>query len=204
MDGCTMGDDSYFASKLIANILRKIGRECYYKEYLSGEMLHLSKQLKQICKRLFEELVFLKNHLQLEVNELLSTVVLGVVDIEKKTAEIIVIGDGVIVYKTLLHYPYPISKIGWDRYLQAINSGRLHPKDFAYLYIFERNKTSVLYKYYADRPFQLPDYYFNLPYGYTPKDVEKANQDRDAFGMCSLEVERKKDDICRKYDIRLW
>ncbi|MEO0338229.1 MAG: protein phosphatase 2C domain-containing protein [Bacteroidota bacterium] len=98
MDGCTMGDDSYFASKLIANLLKKIGRECFYKEYLKSEMLHLNDQLKQICKRLFEELVFLKNHLQLEINELLSTVVLGVVDIEKRAAEIIVIGDGVLVY----------------------------------------------------------------------------------------------------------
>ena len=101
LDGCTMGEESYFASALIGKLLKKIAKEEYYLEYIKGEAPNIKDQLEKVLARLFEGLNDLKNSLQLEVDELLSTVILGIIDSSTKSCELQVIGDGLIIQNGL-------------------------------------------------------------------------------------------------------
>lgn len=96
MDGCTMGTDSHFASTLIGKILKKIAAEFYYKAFVEKKEKEIDVILKEIMEALFQQLKKIKNDLQLEKEELLSTLILGVVNLKNKSAEIITIGDGLI------------------------------------------------------------------------------------------------------------
>ena len=96
MDGCTMGTDSHFASTLIGKILKKIAAEFYYKEFIERKEKNIDTILKEIVNALFQQLKIIKNDLQLEKEELLSTLILGIVNLKNRKAEIIAIGDGLI------------------------------------------------------------------------------------------------------------
>lgn len=97
MDGCTMGTDSYFASTLFGKILRKIGKEFYYKDFVQSFENETPKTLlKLILKQLWGELIQFKNLIQLEREELLSTLILSILDFEIDKGYTIVVGDGVI------------------------------------------------------------------------------------------------------------
>lgn len=98
MDGCTMGDESHFASNLIGKILRKISKEKYYQEFIEKSSKELIEIQKEVLRSLFLELVGIKNRLGLERNELLSTLILGICDKKNRRVEIITIGDGLIVH----------------------------------------------------------------------------------------------------------
>jgi len=99
MDGCTMGKESVFPSILIGKILRAIAKERFYKDFLDNKPEDLSNSLKEILKKLFSELKIIKNQLGLEIEELLSTIILGVIDCSLLVkAEFITIGDGLIYY----------------------------------------------------------------------------------------------------------
>ena len=98
MDGCSMGTESHFASTLFAKILKKISQELFYTEFLQSKEEVLEKQLFYVIKTFFHELKSIKNQLSLETLELLSTLILGVYDERTKEAEIITIGDGLIVH----------------------------------------------------------------------------------------------------------
>lgn len=97
-DGCTMGTESAFAAMLFGKALRNIGKELYYQDFLNPSPLLLSDKLKEILRRLFETLKSIKNQLGLDSHELLSTMVLGLVDQETLQAELITIGDGLICH----------------------------------------------------------------------------------------------------------
>jgi hypothetical protein len=96
MDGCTMGTDSYFAATLTGKLLRKVCKEYSYKEFLSKDSAGLQLTLEQITKQLFEELRSAKNILQLERDEVLNTLLMGVIDTENRSGEFLCIGDGLI------------------------------------------------------------------------------------------------------------
>lgn len=96
MDGCSMGKESHFASTLIAKLLRKIGKEISYKTFLERMERTNSEYLEEILKQLFQELGKIKNQLLLEIEEVLSTLIIGVLDHQEKEIELITIGDGVI------------------------------------------------------------------------------------------------------------
>lgn len=97
LDGCSMGTESHFASALIGKLLRKISKSIYYQSFVQSAM-HTDKQLLiKVLKQLFQQLSLIKNELSLETNELLSTLILGVMNTKNKTAEIITIGDGLVV-----------------------------------------------------------------------------------------------------------
>ncbi|MGH1385044.1 protein phosphatase 2C domain-containing protein [Kordia sp.] len=98
MDGCSMGTESHFASTLFAKILKKISQELFYTEFLHSQEETLQNQLKNVMKTFFLELKNIKNQLSLETLELLSTLILGVYNETTKEAEIITIGDGLIVH----------------------------------------------------------------------------------------------------------
>lgn len=97
MDGCTMGEESVFASILLGKILKNSSKKYYYQGI--NEADHhpdLNGYLKEILRELISELKKIKNQLGLETNELLSTLILGIVDENASDAELIVIGDGLI------------------------------------------------------------------------------------------------------------
>lgn len=98
LDGCTMGTESVFASILYGKILRKIAKNKFYEEFVSkqNQELDLHAQLKNILQDLIEETKEIKNKLGLETNELLSTLILGIIDTKSYKAEIITIGDGLV------------------------------------------------------------------------------------------------------------
>jgi hypothetical protein len=97
MDGCTMGTDSYFASTLVGKLLRKIAQEKSYKElYGLEDHPDLDIYLKSILQELFRELKIIESQLMLSSNELLTTLIILLVD--KKTNEgiVLAIGDGLV------------------------------------------------------------------------------------------------------------
>ncbi len=96
MDGCSMGKESHFASTLLAKLLRKIGKEISFRAFAERTERHIRDNLQEIMNRLFRDLGQLKNQLLLEREELLSTLILGVIDKSSQTAELITIGDGLI------------------------------------------------------------------------------------------------------------
>ena len=98
MDGCSSGKESHFASTLFTKFLKKEIKEVSYKEYFSKSHFSLIEIQKRILEGLFNDLKAFKNQNHLETIELLSTLVLGVINKSSGQGEIIVIGDGVICH----------------------------------------------------------------------------------------------------------
>ncbi len=96
MDGCSMGKESHFASTLMAKLLRKIGKEISYQAFFQKKKKTKDELLKEVLGNLFIELKSLKNQLHLEIEEVLSTLILGILDQSQKTIDLITIGDGLI------------------------------------------------------------------------------------------------------------
>lgn len=96
MDGCSSGTDSHFASTLMGKVLRKIAKHEAYREYAQKTKIDLANQLENISLSLFEELANLNRQLDLRSDEVLSTLILAIVDTKLRKAEIIIIGDGLI------------------------------------------------------------------------------------------------------------
>lgn len=96
LDGCTMGTESVFASILFGKVLRNIAKKKFYEEFVTDNSIELKDKLKEVVKSLIDETKLLKNQLGLETNELLSTLVIGIIETEKLRAEFLTIGDGLI------------------------------------------------------------------------------------------------------------
>lgn len=96
MDGCSMGMESHFASTLIAKILRKTAKEISFRTFAEKTENTLSQDLRQVTQALFDELKFVKSRWMLESTEILSTLMLAIVDQQEKAAEILTVGDGLI------------------------------------------------------------------------------------------------------------
>lgn len=97
MDGCTMATDSYFASTLVGKLLRKIIKEKSYKVFYGLDTYSTPENyLKTILADLFKELSFIKNQLMLETAELLTTLVIMLVDKKEKQGIVMAIGDGLV------------------------------------------------------------------------------------------------------------
>lgn len=110
---------------------------------------------------------------------------------------------------TLLHYDYPVSELGMEKLISAIELGNLHPREFASIYTFERNRVSVLYDGFkqlepSDKSYPpLPNYEFNFPFGKISADTVRVNADRQLFGIRSIETEEKLAAVSREYGIKL-
>ena len=97
MDGCTMATDSYFVSTLTGKLLRKIAKEKGYKELYNLETsTNLDSYLKSIIKELFKELNIAQNQLLLEQKELLTTLIILLVDKKANEGIVLAIGDGLV------------------------------------------------------------------------------------------------------------
>ncbi len=107
------------------------------------------------------------------------------------------------VIVTLLHYDYPMMDIRTESLMEAIKNGHLHPREWATIYTFEKNKVSILYEKSNKEYKRRFDYHFNFPFGDKLDDLEKVNKARWTFGICKYEVDLKKEEISRKYGMRL-
>jgi hypothetical protein len=96
LDGCTMGTESVFASILFGKVLRNIAKKKFYEEFVTDSSIQLNDKLKEVVKILIDETKLLKNQLGLETNELLSTLIIGIVETKESKAEFLTIGDGLI------------------------------------------------------------------------------------------------------------
>lgn len=95
-DGCSSGTDSYFASALFAKIFKKIAIEGKgYFESLN-ENSHLETIAYTIIHWFFEELKYVVNYLELDISEVLSTIVFSLVNIKTKKSYSVIFGDGSI------------------------------------------------------------------------------------------------------------
>ncbi len=61
-DGCTMGDESVFASILFGKILRNIAKKKFYEEFVSSKTITLEQLLKIGIKELIHEVKLIKNN----------------------------------------------------------------------------------------------------------------------------------------------
>lgn len=96
LDGCTMGTESVFASVLFGKILRNISKKCYYQDFINKSSETMESRLKEMLRQLFKEVKSIKNQLGLDTSELLSTLILGLIDEKQGNAEFLTIGDGLI------------------------------------------------------------------------------------------------------------
>lgn len=98
MDGCTTAIDSHFISTMVGKILRKISVEEGYKIMYepNSEFLSLDMHLRSILRRVFSELIVSKNQLMLQAEEMLTTLVILLLDKKTNQGIILAIGDGLI------------------------------------------------------------------------------------------------------------
>ncbi len=99
LDGCSMGKESVFASILYGKILRSIAKKEFYKDFVvkEKEPITLQDRLKSILEQLISEVKKVQQQLDLTTHELLSTLILGVIDTKNNNIEVIVVGDGLVV-----------------------------------------------------------------------------------------------------------
>lgn len=98
MDGCTTAIDSQFASLLVGKILKKIVIEKGYKDMIDKNeaAMTLEQHLKSILRGLFSELKTIKNQLLLDPKELLTTLILLLIDKTSDKGIVLAIGDGFV------------------------------------------------------------------------------------------------------------
>ena len=96
LDGCSTGTDSHLVAGLAAKLLRKIAQEYFYQEFAQRRQLPLPELLNAVVESLFAQLKQTQSLLQLSTDELLSTLVLAVVDQPSHRAETLVVGDGLV------------------------------------------------------------------------------------------------------------
>lgn len=101
MDGCSGGKETHFASAFIAKSFRKTLRDLEMDNSFENETAN--SVAKKLIQSLAENMLTIRESLQLSVNELVSTVILLVYDSKKDFAYLISIGDGTIVIDNEIH-----------------------------------------------------------------------------------------------------
>lgn len=94
MDGSTMGTTSFFASTLVAKLLKKTCVQIAYQ--LDFQLNTPNKLGKALMKQLFAELSQARSQLFLGQDELYTTLLLTVLDKPQQKAWVLAIGDGII------------------------------------------------------------------------------------------------------------
>ncbi|WNJ17851.1 protein phosphatase 2C domain-containing protein [Pontibacter sp. G13] len=96
LDGCSMGVYSVFAAHLLGKVLRASAQSVYAQNFRNSSALTLGESLTEIMQITWSELIRIRQQLQLTRTELLTTMILAVVDEDEKQAEILIAGDGVV------------------------------------------------------------------------------------------------------------
>jgi len=102
MDGCTMGIESYFAATLVAKLLKKITHQYYLRDFVEKQPKTLSQAQEEIWQTLFQQLQALASNLYLTKLELLTTIMIAIVDVVTKELSVLSVGDGVVVYNGIV------------------------------------------------------------------------------------------------------
>ena len=102
-DGCSSGKDSYFASGLFAKLFKKIAIQ--HKTYLENldENSNLRHVTYNLMELFFNELKYSFSYFVLDLSEILSTIVLSVVNIKTKQSYSVIVGDGSIYIDGIIH-----------------------------------------------------------------------------------------------------
>lgn len=107
MDGCSSGVESYFASALYSKSVKK---SCQILPDLKQVLPDLDVERmgreevgRFILGQLFEDIKKIRKNLLLNIDEMLSTIVLMVYDLKENTAWINISGDGLVVNNGILH-----------------------------------------------------------------------------------------------------
>ena len=87
-DGCSSGKDSHFASAFIAKIV--------ISEAIKIAINNESLELKEVVRQTIRTVKSMSTLINLAINELLSTMILMLVDAQNNSASIVVIGDGLL------------------------------------------------------------------------------------------------------------
>ncbi len=103
LDGCSMGIESHFSATLVVKLLRKITTTLSYEAFAKRQVLTPIACLERSMKALFQDLKILKNQWFLQREELLTTLVIGVLDRTQCQAELLVVGDGLIGHNGHYH-----------------------------------------------------------------------------------------------------
>jgi hypothetical protein len=98
MDGCTMGQESHFASTLAAKIIRKVLKERQYQAFYQTlpRTPSLQQEVREILEAVFREFQQLRNQLLLDTHELLTTLVVALVDTDTKAVYGLALGDATV------------------------------------------------------------------------------------------------------------
>lgn len=96
LDGCSSGTDSHFAATLIGKILRKLARQESFREFAETKEREIKDLIEYLVLSLFTELGNFNRQLDLNSDEILSTLILGVINTKINSAELVIIGDGLI------------------------------------------------------------------------------------------------------------
>lgn len=87
-DGCSSGKDSHFASSLLGKTVISAAKKVDFEQSVNP--------LKEIVYQAIRSYKEIQNSLKLDVNEMLSTMILMLLNTETNIAEIIAIGDGLV------------------------------------------------------------------------------------------------------------
>lgn len=96
MDGSGTEPDGHFAATLVARVLRNIARQTNLRTFAERRQPTTGELLRGTMQTLLSDLRRLNADLGLGADELLTTLVLAVVDRQGPRAEIITIGSGVV------------------------------------------------------------------------------------------------------------
>jgi hypothetical protein len=98
MDGCTMANDSYFVATLVGKILKRICKTKGYTEFygLNNPILNTEQYLKSIIQELFSNIKLIRNQLLLEQKDLLTTLIILLIDKQDNHGIVLAIGDGIV------------------------------------------------------------------------------------------------------------
>lgn len=88
-DGCSSGNESYFASALLGKITTKAFD-------LLDDNKDFKKDFKNLIKNTVTQFFNIAKNLKLDQDELLSTAIISLIDKEQNKIEVIAIGDGAI------------------------------------------------------------------------------------------------------------
>lgn len=106
LDGCSMGEDSHFASALYGKLLRKIAQEMSLESLrspVSWQEEQPETVAREVLRRLFAEVKVARQQLALNWEELLTTVILWVHHFGAARSFVIVIGDGYVCCDGQVH-----------------------------------------------------------------------------------------------------
>ncbi|MBS0031260.1 protein phosphatase 2C domain-containing protein [Chitinophaga sp. 22321] len=137
MDGCTMGKDSYLIATIVGKLLRKICKAISYKEFYARDSagLSLDDLLKSILHELFKEIRAVKNQLQLEREELLTTLIILLTDMKEDKGLVLIVGDGVVSINGTI--------ISFDQDNKPDYLGFHLTEDFDTWYLLQQQKISI-------------------------------------------------------------